>query len=76
MNKDRRERLRDVQSQIDEAVSSIYDIQDEEQNAFDSMPEGLQGTERGEHMLNAISEMEEIVGDLETVKQRIENFSY
>jgi hypothetical protein len=41
MNKDRRERLQTLYDLLEEII-------DEEQNAFDNMPETLQGSERGE----------------------------
>jgi hypothetical protein len=48
MNKDRRKQIDDVYEKIQDLVGTVEDIQYEEQNAFDSMPEGLQESERGQ----------------------------
>ena len=42
MNKDRRKQLEDVRDSLDEIISSLNDIKDEEQDAYDNMPESLQ----------------------------------
>ena len=39
MNKDRRKQLEDVRDSLDEIISSLNDIKDEEQDAYDNMPE-------------------------------------
>lgn len=48
MNKVRRKRVQDAITKIEEAKAILEDAQDEEQAAFDNMPEGLQYGERGE----------------------------
>lgn len=55
------EALRDV------ALEIISTARDEEQEAFDNMPEGLQGAERGQNMETAISEMETAISALEEI---------
>lgn len=52
MNKDRRARLQEL-------VEALACIQEEEQEAFDNMPESLQESERGEAMQEAIDAMDE-----------------
>ena len=42
MNKVRRKRVQDAITKIEEAKAILEDAQDEEQAAFDNMPEGLQ----------------------------------
>lgn len=48
MNADRRKRLSEIFVKIEQIKGEVEDIRDEEQNAFDSMPEGLQQSERGQ----------------------------
>ena len=50
MNEKRRKKIVDVISQLQSISANLYDIQDEEQSCFDSLPEGLQSSERGEKM--------------------------
>lgn len=73
MNKDRRSRILDATSALDEAVDIIRDVIDEEQEAYDNMPEGLQGGARGESMLDAIDKMEGYIDNIENVKSVIES---
>lgn len=58
MNRNRRERLLDAASQLNEVIDTIREVQDEEQEAFDNMPEGFQAGWRGEAMQEAIDAMD------------------
>lgn len=67
MNKDRRNRVarmitalnRIVEGGIEDLVSDLEALKDEEREAYDNMPEGLQQSERGQNA-------EEAAGYLET----------
>lgn len=48
MNKQRRKELEEAVRLLEEAYSTIESILEQEQEAFDNMPEGLQESERGE----------------------------
>ena len=48
MNKERRAKLGDIIERLDALQAEIEDLEREEQEAFDSMPEGLQQSERGQ----------------------------
>lgn len=74
MNRDRRERLLDAASQLTEAIDTIRDVQEEEQEAFDNMPEGFQSGSRGEKMQIAIDKMDEFIAQIESAQFDIENF--
>ena len=55
---------------IDEASSihgDLESIRDGEQEAFDNLPESVQGGERGQDMESAISEMESALDTLESI---------
>lgn len=65
MNKQRRKMIADVVERLEAAKSDLEMIRDEEQDAFDNMPEGLQGSERGETMEEAIGHLDEAVESVE-----------
>ena len=66
MNEQRREKIRqlkarfqDIQTELKQASSELSSILNEEQDAFDNMPEGLQSSYRGMCSEDAIDGMEE-----------------
>ena len=63
MNKDRRDRLSEVTSTIEEAKDQIQEIIDED--ALDNLPDSLQDSERGLKMCDAINDMENLIGALD-----------
>lgn len=74
MNKDRRQRLSDALSSLDEAIDIISEVRDEEQEAFDNMPEGLQCSSRGEAMMEAMDHLDGFSSSIEDIKSEIEDF--
>lgn len=74
MNKQRREKIRqlkakfqDIQIELKQATSELSSILNEEQDAFDNMPEGLQSSYRGMCSEDAIDSMEEASEKLDEV---------
>ena len=74
MNNQRREKIRKLKTQIDliktdlkKVSGELSSILNEEQNAFDNMPEGLQGSYRGMCSEDAIDNMEEASEKLDEV---------
>ena len=74
MNEQRRERIRRLKTQIDliktdlnKASSELSSILNEEQDAFDNIPEGLQSSYRGMCSEDAIDNMEEASEKLDEV---------
>lgn len=57
MNKERKARFDDVVAQLEEAKDTLSDIQSEEQDAYDAMPEGFQMGPRGDKMQEYIDLM-------------------
>ena len=57
-------KLETVISLIEEIAGDLELIQEEEQEAFDNMPEGLQESERGETMQECIDSFDEILSVL------------
>ena len=66
MNKARRKEIARAIELMDEAREILEAVKDEEQEAFDNMPESLQCSERGEAMEGYIGTLEEVVYNLDT----------
>jgi exonuclease VII small subunit len=73
MNNTRRKLLQSIINKLNDCSSELESVKDEEQDAFDNFPEGLQVSERGEAMENAISEMENAISSIEDAISSIEN---
>ena len=74
MNKDRRKEIQDIinrmaelESLRDELKEAIEAVRDEEQEYYDNMPEGLQGSDRGYAAEEAISNLDEAISALEDI---------
>lgn len=61
MNKERRKIIEEAIEKINEANDLLATVRDEEQEAFDNLPEGIQMSERGETMEQYISDLDEII---------------
>lgn len=72
MNKNRKARFDDVTSLLENAKDELLDIQSEEQEAYDSLSEGLQCSSKGETMLEWIDFMDGVAGDIDKVIGKIE----
>lgn len=59
MNKQRRNRLQKVIEKLEELKEEVIFICEEEQEAYDNMPEGLQDSERGQQIYDNISNLED-----------------
>ena len=68
MNKPRRKKLEKSYNLIDEAMEIIEEVRDEEQEAYDNLPESFQNGERGEEMSGYIEMLEEATGYLDDTK--------
>lgn len=51
-----------------EAIDQLSEIRDEEQEAYDNLPEALQYSERGENMQDCIDALESFMSDLEDME--------
>lgn len=72
MNNDRRNRLQEVKESLDDMISQIEEIKDEEQDALDNMPENLQQSKRSDKMQTAIDTMDEAISAIGGVQQTID----
>lgn len=66
MNAGRRKRIDALLDRLRDLTKEFQAILEEEQESFDNMPEGLQGSERGAVVEEAIEHLEQVVDALET----------
>ena len=71
MNKQRRKIISECTLQIEEIKLKLEDVKSDEEFAFDSMPENLQGSERGEEMEEAIDCLEEAIDSLDSAIEQL-----
>lgn len=67
MNKQRRSILSKVIGELQNALSQLETIQEEESEAFDNMPEGLQSSSKGSQIEENIDVLEAAVSNIEDV---------
>ena len=73
MNQKRRNAIRkatlDFEAKLEALLSeyreTLESVLDEEQEAYDNMPESIQDSERGEESYNAIDALESTIGELD-----------
>ena len=73
MNKPRRKELNRALAMLAEARAIIEAMQEEEQESFDNMPEGLQCSELGEKIEENASRLEEIASYIEDQENELED---
>lgn len=67
MNAARRKRIQDVIEKVDELKTVIEELHDEEQGAYDNLPESFQESERGEAMEAAADNLDSAMSNMEEV---------
>ncbi|HGW6104735.1 TPA: hypothetical protein ACNIQM_002903 [Citrobacter werkmanii] len=71
MNNERRKRLTLLAQQITELKDDVQSVLDEEEDAFNNLPEGLQSGERGDAMQTAIAALDAAVSALEEASDQL-----
>lgn len=71
MNKYRRKELEKISLLVEASRSLLEEILNEEQEAFDNLPESLQYSEKGERMEEIIGYLEDSLIDLESAIENI-----
>lgn len=74
MNKVRRKRLAEAIDLINQAKGILEEVKDEEQEAYDNLPESFQYGERGEQMQEYIDSMDEAYENLDEMLHMIFSF--
>ncbi|EFL85786.1 MAG: hypothetical protein U0M13_05885 [Desulfovibrio fairfieldensis] len=72
MNDDRRKRIDEAMEHISAARELLDTVIAEEQEAFDNLPVGLQGSERGQKMEETADSLYSIHSDLEDMESLLE----
>lgn len=67
MNKTRRKWLADVISQLEEKRDELWNIYEDEEMAYDNLPESLQESERGITMQDNMGTIEDAYNDLDNL---------
>lgn len=65
MNKVRRKNLATIIETLEAMKSSLEDVRDEEESAFDNLPESIQESERGETMQEIVDALYDACDSLE-----------
>lgn len=71
MNKQRRKWLSDVITKLEEAKTDIESIAEEEREAYDNLPEGIQESDRGNAMCENADDLEQASSDLDDLIQNL-----
>lgn len=75
MNNKRRKRIQDVALKLEIIKNELYEIEVEEEGTFDSMPEGLQYSERGILSEESIDVMNENIDKIDEIIEELNSIS-
>lgn len=73
MNKPRRKKLQEALNLLEQARTIIEECADEEQEAFDNLPESIQYGEQGEKMEEMISNMIDAYETIDEIGMNLED---
>ena len=73
MNRYRRGELTEAIKLLEQAYNIIENCRDDEQDAYDNLPDGIRDSERGEAMYDCVSEMENCMDAIESITDCIYN---
>lgn len=74
MNKVRRKRIEECYNSITEQLEALRGIMEEEQEAYDNLPESIQNGAKGDDMQECIDKMDQAISDIESGTQSLEDF--
>lgn len=72
MNKQRRNDLQGVIDSLESAKQDLIAVRDEEQDAFDNLPDSLQYSSKGDVLQDNVSAMDDIESAIDDVISQIE----
>lgn len=75
MNNQRRKEIQAILNELAAFRSKVEDLQREEQDAFDNMPEGLQQSEKGQQSENAASRLEDALTAFDEIEEALNEAS-
>lgn len=71
MNAKRRKAIEKISEQLEELQAAIQEIKDEEEEAYDNLPESLQDGEKGDIMQEAIEYLDNADSFIEVAKDAL-----
>lgn len=71
MNKQRRQKIIGIIQNINQSIDELRVVRDDEESAFDNMPEGLQWSMRGEESQEAIDCMDNVIEQIEEAVEEL-----
>ena len=74
-NATRRKIIEAAASAIDQATRDLQQVREDEQSAFDNLPESLQGGEQGAKMEEGLSELDDAINNLESASESLGNLN-
>ncbi len=72
MNNERRKYIQGISELLEDAQGQIAEVQQQEQDYYDEMPEGLQGSEKGDRATEVADELMDIDSGLQDIIDRLE----
>lgn len=66
-------KLEDARNLVQEAAGVIETMKDEEQEAFDNMPESLQNGDRGQRMSEIVEQLDQAFSDAESAESNLDD---
>ena len=72
MNDRRRKKDESVSGKVLDAIRDLIEIHNEEQEAFDNMPESIQFSIKGDQMQEILDVLDQVVGELEDALTNID----
>ena len=73
MNKARRKAIEEIIDQLGTLKEQIESVCEEEQEAYDNLPESIQYSERGEAMSDAASDLEDAASSIDDVMSTLQD---
>lgn len=75
MNKERRSRIEAAKVKLTEIEAELELAMQEEQDYFDNMPEGIQGSQKGTDAEAAVDALQEAIDAIQEAEMALENIS-
>ena len=73
MNKERRKEIDEIIDQLGMLKEQIERISEEEQEAYDNLPESIQYSERGEAMVEHVTDLDDAASSIDDVMSTLQD---
>lgn len=75
MNMTRRNEIKSIAEELGALKERIEAVAQDEQDAYDNLPEGIQDSERGQNMEQAISDLEDAASNIEEAVDSLQDIA-